>query len=168
MGIESIIQEIADILTKNNETLCTAESCTGGMLAAAFTAIPGASEYFKGGIISYTYDIKDRFLGVPLDELEKQGAVREEVARQMAIGARQSMQTTYALSTTGVAGPGGGTEQTPVGSVWVGIASAHKTDTRLLHLDGDRAQIINSAKEQLIGMFRDLLLQRSTHTLFIH
>ncbi|WP_380080241.1 CinA family protein [Falsiporphyromonas endometrii] len=162
MGIETIIQEIATILTNRKETLCTAESCTGGMLAAAFTSIPGASEYFKGGIISYTYDVKNNLLGVPLEDLEKYGAVRSEVALQMAVGAKEQMQSTYSISTTGVAGPGGGSPDTPVGSVWVGLTSPNETYTKLLHLSGDRKQIINSAREEAIRLFRDLL-NRTNH-----
>lgn len=158
----NIIKEIASYLTANKQTLSVAESCTGGNLSGAFTAIPGASDYFKGSITSYTYDIKSRLLGLSLDDLEKNGAVREEVARSMAEGCRHLMQSTYSLATTGIAGPGGGTLETPIGTVWVAISSEEETIAECLHLQGSRTEIVDSAVRLLINKFEEYLNRKLT------
>lgn len=118
---------IVRMLTERKQTLALAESCTGGYLANEITNIPGASAVFQGGVVSYSNEVKQRVLGVPSELLLQHGAVSEPVARAMAEGARERLGADYALATTGIAGPTGGTEAKPVGTVFISLASAHKT-----------------------------------------
>ena len=133
--------QIQEALYKNNETLCTAESCTGGKISQAIIAVPGASQYFKGSIVAYSNEVKENLLHVSHQVLEEQSAVCEEVARQMVVGACQAMQCDYAISTTGIAGPTGGTVEIPVGTIWIGYGS--KDDVRTLKLSDDFGRDIN-------------------------
>ena len=134
-------RQIQEALYKNNETLCTAESCTGGKISQAIIAVPGASQYFKGSIVAYSNEVKENLLHVSHQVLEEQSAVCEEVARQMVVGACQAMQCDYAISTTGIAGPTGGTVEIPVGTIWIGYGSKH--DVRTLKLSDDFGRDIN-------------------------
>ena len=134
-------RQIQEALYKNNETLCTAESCTGGKISQAIIAVPGASQYFKGSIVAYSNEVKENLLHVSHQVLEEQSAVCEEVARQMVVGACQAMQCDYAISTTGIAGPTGGTVEIPVGTIWIGYGS--KGDVRTLKLSDDFGRDIN-------------------------
>ena len=134
-------RQIQEALYKNNETLCTAESCTGGKISQAIIAVPGASQYFKGSIVAYSNEVKENLLHVSHQVLEEQSAVCEEVARQMVVGACQAMQCDYAISTTGIAGPTGGTVEIPVGTIWIGYGS--KDDVRTLKLSDDFGRDIN-------------------------
>lgn len=134
-------RQIQEALYKNNETLCTAESCTGGKISQAIIAVPGASQYFKGSIVAYSNEVKENLLYVSHQVLEEQSAVCEEVARQMVVGACQAMQCDYAISTTGIAGPTGGTVEIPVGTIWIGYGS--KDDVRTLKLSDDFGRDIN-------------------------
>ncbi len=109
---------------KADKTIGTAESCTGGLIGAAITSISGASSVFKGGIISYDNSVKTSQLNVAAELIETHGAVSEEVAKAMALGALNQLGIDMALSITGIAGPGGGTDQKPVGTVWLGLAKA--------------------------------------------
>ena len=112
-------REIQQYLYESGLTLGTAESCTGGRIAEAIISVPGASAYFKGGIISYTNDVKENVLGVDSRLLEEKTAVCEEVAIAMVKGALNTLNVDFAISTTGVAGPGGGTHDIPVGTIWI-------------------------------------------------
>lgn len=126
----------AELVTKagtQNKTIGTAESCTGGLIGAAITSAPGSSSVFRGGIISYHNDIKINHLNVSADALAKAGAVSEIVAKEMAAGCRESLGVDVAISVTGVAGPSGGSVEKPVGTVWVGIASANKVSAKKYH-----------------------------------
>ena len=134
-------RQIQEALYKNNETLCTAESCTGGKISQAIIAVPGASQYFKGSIVAYSNEVKENLLHVSHQVLEEQSAVCEEVAKQMVVGACQAMQCDYAISTTGIAGPTGGTVESPVGTIWIGYGS--KDDVRTLKLSDDFGRDIN-------------------------
>ena len=129
---------LISILTKQGKTLVTAESCTGGLLGSMLTDVPGASKVYLGGIISYAYALKEQFLGVDHDLLEKKGAVCAEVARQMAIGARERLHADYALSVTGNAGPGTDPLNPNVGEIYIACADADGCSVRLLELCGDR------------------------------
>ncbi|MGN1254756.1 MAG: CinA family protein [Prevotella sp.] len=135
--------QIQEALYNNNETLGTAESCTGGRIAEAIIAVPGASQYFKGGIVSYTNEIKEKLLNVSHEVLEEQTAVCEEVAKEMVIGACNTLGVDYAISATGVAGPTGGTPEIPVGTIWLGYGS--KDDVRTFKLTEDFGRGINLA-----------------------
>ena len=136
-------KEIQQYLYDNGKTLGTAESCTGGRIAEAIIASPGASNYFKGGIISYTNEIKERLLSVDPQVLEDKTAVCEEVAIQMVKGACETLGVDYAISVTGIAGPGGGTAAIPVGTIWIGYGS--KEDVRTYLLSGDEGRDVNLA-----------------------
>ena len=129
------------------KTLATAESCTGGMIGAALTAVPGSSAVYKGGIISYTNQVKNKLLGVPLDILENHGAVSVEVAGAMASGARRTLDADVAVSITGLAGPGGDEYGNPVGTVYIGYADADNCTAKHFLFSGDRAQIRRQAME---------------------
>ena len=141
-------RQIQEALYRNNETLCTAESCTGGKISQAIIAVPGASQYFKGSIVAYSNEVKENLLHVSHQVLEEQSAVCEEVARQMVVGACQAMQCDYAISTTGIAGPTGGTVEIPVGTIWIGYGS--KDDVRTLNFGRDlNLEIATSKAMQL-------------------
>ena len=125
MEFESKIlsRQIGDLIYASGYSLGTAESCTGGRISETIIAIPGASNYFKGGIVSYTDEVKIRLLGVSADTLQEHTAVSEEVAKQMARGAIEALQVDFAISVTGIAGPGGGTTDIPVGTIWIGYGT---------------------------------------------
>ena len=126
-------------------TLVTAESCTGGGIGAALTAVPGSSAVYKGGIISYTNEVKESLLGVSREVLENVGAVSAPVAEAMAIGARERLCADIAVSVTGLAGPGGDDYGNPVGTVYIGYACASKTFSEIFHFSGDREAVQASA-----------------------
>jgi nicotinamide-nucleotide amidase len=129
---------VADGLRSAGATLAVAESCTGGLLGARLTARAGSSDYFLGGVISYADDVKAGVLGVPRELLRRHGAVSDEVAEAMALGARRLTGATYALAVTGVAGPNGGTPQKPVGLVHVACSGPRRTRSTRNHFPGDR------------------------------
>ncbi len=134
---------IQEILYDTDKTLGTAESCTGGRIAESIIAVPGASNYFKGGIVSYTNEVKEHLLQVSHEVLEEQTAVCEEVAREMVLGAIETLKVDYAISATGLAGPTGGTPAIPVGTIWIGYGS--KNDVRTVKLSEDYGRDINLA-----------------------
>lgn len=136
-------QQIQSALYNNGDTLGTAESCTGGRISEAIIAVPGASQYFKGGIVSYTNEVKESLLHVSHQVLEEQTAVCEEVAKEMVVGACDALNCDYAISATGVAGPTGGTPEIPVGTIWLGYGS--KDDVRTFKLTEDFGRDINLA-----------------------
>ena len=144
----------ADLLTARGETLATAESCTGGAIASSFTAMAGASDYFLGGVVSYSNEAKMQVLGVDPAALAEHGAVSREVAEQMAAGARRVLGSTYAIATTGIAGPGGATPDKPVGTVWMAIATPGGVYARLAHYGQLREQNIQRATAQAVNMLR--------------
>ena len=136
-----ISRDISELLWEMEKTVSTAESCTGGRIAEAIIAVPGASKYFKGGIISYVNEIKESLLGVDPQVLEEQTAVCEEVAKEMVVGACKALNTDYAISATGFAGPTGGTKEIPVGTIWLACGSQDRVVT--LKLDEDQGRDIN-------------------------
>lgn len=138
------------------KTLAVAESCTGGLIGAAITAIPGSSKVFKGGIISYTNEIKEKLLNVPRDLLDREGAVSLPVAKAMAEGVRQAMCADYSLSVTGLAGPGGDEFGNPVGTVYIGCADAHGSTVERFLFTGSREEIRVKAADAAL----QILLQR--------
>ena len=133
-------QTLITVASKKNITIATAESCTGGLIGAAITSIPGSSKPFKGGIIAYDNKVKAKLLGVPAGMIHKYGAVSREVARAMATGAIETLNVDMAVSVTGIAGPGGGSEDKPIGTVWMALAIRSGDDIRVetqLHRFGD-------------------------------
>jgi len=151
-------RRVGEALRATDATVAVAESATGGLVGAALTAVPGASDYFVGGIAAYAYDTKRRLLGVDRERLDRHGAVSAPVAREMARGARDVVDATWGVSTTGIAGPGGGTPDKPVGTVFVGIAhaapwgseSSFARATRY-EFDGDRAGVRFRTVEQALA-----------------
>jgi len=145
MDFESkiISREISQLLWEREKTVSTAESCTGGRIAEAIIAVPGASKYFKGGIICYVNEVKERLLNVSHDLLEEKSAVCEEVAIEMVKGACTSLQTDYAIAATGLAGPGGGTKEIPVGTIWLACGNHDRIVT--IKVEEDHGRDINLA-----------------------
>lgn len=133
-------------------TIGTAESITAGAVAARLARPAGASAYLHGGIVSYAYDVKERVLGVPRAVLENPGAVSDECARRMAMGAQRVLGATVGVSTTGIAGPAGETARKSVGLVYIAVAGAHGTHCREFIFPGDRAAITQAATEQALEM----------------
>ena len=156
--MESLPEAVAQMMRFNNMTLSTAESCTGGTIASKLTALAGASQYFKGGVVAYSNEVKECALGVPHPTLEQHGAVSEETVRAMAEGVRQRLASDYSIATSGIAGPGGGTDDKPVGTVWIAVAGPSRTETRLKHFGDDRLctmeRTCNEAFSMLIGMMK--------------
>lgn len=138
---ESLSEMLGRLLRGRSLTLAAAESCTGGMLGELITAIPGSSDYFLGSVVTYSNLAKERFLGVDPQKIASRGAVSGEVAEQMADGVRQALGASVAVSTTGIAGPGGGTEEKPVGTVYLGLSTPEKTRSRKLFLPGSREAV---------------------------
>lgn len=133
--IENEAAAIVGWLTEQGRTFATAESCTGGSIAAAITSIAGCSAVFKGSVVAYSNEVKAAVLGVGEDALATYGAVSEEVVKQMAQGVQRVMNVGCAVATSGIAGPGGGTPEKPVGTVWMAVAVGGDVFTRLLHMD---------------------------------
>ena len=150
-------REISQLLWEREETLSTAESCTGGRIAEAVIAVPGASKYFKGGIISYVDEIKEQLLDVDHDVIEANTAVCEEVAIQMVKGACHKLNTTYASAATGFAGPGGGTKEVPVGTIWLACGNESKVVTMQMTEDDGRDKNLQNATNAALQMFLDYL-----------
>lgn len=150
-------QRVGDALRDAGDTVAVAESCTGGLIGAALTAVPGSSDYFDAGVTAYAYDAKRRHLGVSREALDEHGAVSESVALELARGVRDVCDVTWGVSATGVAGPTGGTAETPVGTVYVGVAYAgpwetgtsYATATRY-ELDGDRGAVRAATVERAL------------------
>lgn len=167
VGERNVSEFIVDLLRDHNATLAVAESCTGGMLGAAITAVAGASDVFVGGWMTYSNAMKESMLGVSSDVLSREGAVSRACAEAMAMGARRASGAAYALAITGVAGPGGGTAEKPVGTVWISLAGPSGVEARRFVFTGDREAVriwsVNSAlamlRLALIGVSMRLLRQ---------
>ena len=163
MELESkvISREIQIRMYESGKTLGTAESCTGGRIAEAIIATPGASEYFKGAIVSYTNEVKERLLNVDHQLLEEKTAVCEEVAIAMVKGACKALNTDYAISATGIAGPGGGTKEIPVGTIWLACGSQERVVTLKLEEDQGRDLNLTNATNKAMELFLDFLKEEN-------
>lgn len=150
---------LLELLERRTATLAVAESLTGGTLAAALTDVPGASAVFQGALVAYASEVKISMLGVPAEVVQRYGVVSGEAAEAMAIGARTRFAATYALSTTGVAGPEP-QEDKPVGTVYVGCAGPDRVDTTRLTLSGTRAQIRVNTCDAALRLLRRHLTER--------
>ena len=153
----SVEQLVHQRLIERGETLSVAESCTGGSIASKFTAQAGASQYFLCGVVSYSNDSKCNVLGVDAEAIKRYGAVSEAVACQMAEGVRRISGATYGVSTTGIAGPTGGSAEKPVGTVWIGISTPNRTFAVCRDCGTDRGQIIQRATAYAIKMLQEEL-----------
>ena len=152
-----ISREISELMWKDGITLATAESCTAGNLAAAITAIPGSSHYYKGGVVAYANQVKENLLNVNTATIETYGVVSEETVCEMVRGAMETLKTDYAIATSGVAGPGGGTHELPVGTIWIAAGSRNKIVTMKLEGDDGRDQNIAKATNSALHLVRDVL-----------
>jgi nicotinamide-nucleotide amidase len=149
---------IGDLLRERGWTLSIAESCTGGLICDRITDISGSSDYFMGGMVNYSNESKAKHLGIPLDYIRKHGAVSPQVAKKMAQGVRKTFHTTFGLSTTGVAGPTGGTKRSPVGRVFIGLAAGKKIWVKKERLKGSRREIKKKATEKGLRFFYEKLI----------
>jgi nicotinamide-nucleotide amidase len=163
MDFESkiISREVSELLWDMEKTVATAESCTGGRIAEAIIAVPGASKYFKGGIISYVNEVKESLLGVDPLVLEEKTAVCEEVAIQMVKGACRTLNTDYAISATGVAGPSGGSKDIPVGTIWLACGNADRVVTLKVEEDHGRDINLAIATNKAMQLFLEYLKEES-------
>jgi len=157
-GDESLEKVVGYLLSMGDATLSVAESCTGGRLGWRMTRVPGSSDYFKGGVIVYSNELKKRLVGVKAGTLKKHGAVSSETAIEMATGVRTKCATDWGLAITGVAGPGGGTADKPVGTVFVAVAGDRGDRVRELHLEGGRGSIRRAAVQAALELLRRSLL----------
>lgn len=137
---ESLESRIGELLRERGLKLATAESCTGGLIAHRITNIPGSSDYFLGGVVAYAYEAKVAQLGVSWETLQAYGAVSRETVVEMARGARRTLEADLVVSVTGIAGPGGGLPEKPVGTTWIGLSTPEGEWARRFVWDGDRAQ----------------------------
>lgn len=145
-----LVQRLFRVATDKNIKISFAESCTGGLLGASVTEMAGASEFFLGSAVTYSNEAKKDILGVNKTTLKKYGAVSAECAEEMAVGARKIYKSDIAVSTTGIAGPAGGSEEKPVGTVWFGYASEGKTTSFMRVFKGDRNKIREAALRQVL------------------
>jgi PncC family amidohydrolase len=149
---------IGNLLRKKGWTLSIAESCTGGLICDRITNVPGSSDYFEGGMVNYSNESKAKHLWIPLDYIKKYGAVSPQVAKRMAQGIRKTFNTTFGLSTTGVAGPTGGTQRSPIGRVFIGVAKGKRTWVKKLDLRGSRREIKRKATEKGLQFFYEKVI----------
>ena len=152
-----ISREISELLWESEKTVATAESCTGGRIAESIIAVPGASKYFKGGIICYVNEVKENLLGVSHQLLEEKTAVCEEVAMEMVKGACRALHTDYAIAATGIAGPSGGTKEIPVGTIWLACGSPERIVTMKVQEDHGRDINLAIATNQAMQLFCNYL-----------
>ncbi|MES2690654.1 MAG: competence/damage-inducible protein A [Bacteroidota bacterium] len=156
---DSLEKNVGVLLHGNNATLSTAESCTGGYIAHLITSVPGSSSYYKGSIVSYANEIKINELGVDPDTLKTLGAVSEDCVKQMAEGIRKKYNTTYSIATSGIAGPDGGSDEKPVGTVWVAISSPKQTLAKKFSMGDHRERTIQRTAIQALDMLRKLMME---------
>ncbi len=163
MDFESKIasREISEILWDMEKTVGTAESCTGGRIAEALMSVPGASKYFKGGVISYVNEIKESLLGVNHEVLEEKTAVCEEVAIAMVKGACRTLNTNYAVAATGFAGPTGGTKEIPVGTIWLACGNEDRVTTVKVEEDHGRDINLAIATNRAMQLFLEYLKEEN-------
>jgi PncC family amidohydrolase len=149
------------LLLQKGLTLATAESCTGGLLGHLLTNVPGSSDYYLGGVISYANQAKMKLLGVRQETLENHGAVSRETVLEMAHGVRQALSAHLGLSISGIAGPGGGTPEKPVGLVWIGLSAPALGEARRFHFSGDRLAIKEQSAHAALHLLLDYLHRSS-------
>lgn len=157
---ETIEQVVGRLLLDRKATLCTAESCTGGYIAHLITSMPGSSAYFKGSVVSYSNDIKERLLQVQASTLATEGAVSENTVRQMVAGALQATGADYAMATSGIMGPGGGSPEKPVGMVWIAVGNTEQIVAKKMNFRFDRIRNIQLTAVAAFDMLRQFLLQQ--------
>jgi len=155
--LENRIGRVLAALAKTGGSLGLAESCTGGLLGHLITETPGASAVFKGGVVAYGNDVKERVLGVSAQTLAEEGAVSEATAREMALGAAQLLGATHAMAVTGIAGPGGGSPEKPVGLVYIAVGDLSRLTVRRCLFDGDRSAVKRQTAEVAFAMIEEFI-----------
>lgn len=158
---DNIAEKLGQLLVGKRLTLSTAESCTGGNIAHRITMIAGSSAYYKGGVVSYSNEMKADMLGVLETDIEKYGAVSEPVVRQMAQGIKRRANTDCSIATSGIAGPGGGTLEKPVGTIWMAVCTPQGTKSQCLHLSTDRNYNIDNATEIALETLYQTLVEEN-------
>jgi nicotinamide-nucleotide amidase len=149
-AIDSLVDEISAALLSRGQMICTAESCTGGLIAKSFTDRAGSSEWFERGFVTYSNAAKSDMLAVPESIIADYGAVSEPVAVSMASGALRHSRADYSIAVTGVAGPAGGSVEKPVGTVWIAVASTEQQLATVYHFEGDRAAVREATLHQAL------------------
>jgi nicotinamide-nucleotide amidase len=157
-NLDTLETVVGNMLKDSKKTLATAESCTGGHIAASITKIPGCSAYFKGSIISYANEVKESFLGVTQEDLNVHGAVSKQVVESMAKGIMKAMNVDFAIATSGIAGPDGGTLEKPVGLVWIAVADKERVFAKQFLLGKNRERVIQAATLTSLNLLRRLIL----------
>lgn len=161
MEDQPIERTVFELLINKGMTFASAESCTGGNIAHVFTLIPGSSEVFKGTAVTYATPTKTKVLGVPAETIERHTVVSQQVVEGMARGVRDLMEADFGVATTGVAGPGGGTEETPVGTVWIGVATPNRVVSKCFNFGKDRENVINRATVAAYEMLRQTIVSHA-------
>lgn len=151
---DSLQEHIGKILSRHGKTVSCAESCTGGLISSLFTSVPGSSEYFLGSVTSYANSVKQNVLGVPASIISSHGAVSSECVAAMAEGVRRITGSDFSVATSGIAGPGGGSEEKPVGLVWIGVSSQMGTETFRMVFKGDRKRNIDRFAANALNLLR--------------
>lgn len=156
---DTIENVMGQLLLKNKKTVATAESCTGGLVAHRITSIPGSSAYYEGSVVAYSYALKEKLLNVPPEILEIHGAVSEETVKAMLNGLLENLGVDIGIAISGIAGPGGGTAEKPVGTIWIAVGDKNKTDTLKLQLGKSRSNNIKYTATKALDMVRRFLLE---------
>ncbi|MEA3316633.1 MAG: nicotinamide-nucleotide amidohydrolase family protein, partial [Bacteroidota bacterium] len=157
---DSLEKQIGELLIKNNQSLSTAESCTGGNIAHLITLMPGCSVFFKGSIVAYSNEIKQNLLNVTSCNIDEFGAVSKVVVEEMAKGARNKLNSDYSIATSGIAGPSGGTNEKPVGTIWIAVSSKEKTISKKFTFNNTREVIIKKSSFAGLNMLKKLLIEK--------
>jgi len=155
--MKNIEIQLVELLIEKKMKIATAESCTGGLIAQKITSVPGASECFDCGVVTYSNEQKHKLLGVEKETLKQYGAVSEQTALEMCKGVRTLAEADFGISVTGIAGPGGGTPEKPVGTVWIGICGKNIHKAERFVFDGDRNQVRESTAKTALGIIMDAL-----------
>jgi len=156
---ETMAEVIGRKLKLNGKTLAVAESCTGGYISHLITSVAGSSEFFNGSVTAYSNQIKENVLGVKNETLIEFGAVSEQVVKEMALGAKQVLNADYAVATTGIAGPAGGTEEKPVGTVWIAVAGENKVFAKKFVFGNNRERNIIRTSQTALQILRRVILK---------
>lgn len=165
LDLKLVSKEINEMLWREHKTLSTAESCTAGRIASVITAVPGSSNYYKGGLICYADEVKEEILHVDAKVIEEQTAVCEEVVKQMIVGANELFHSDYSVAISGYAGPGGpdgGKSGVIVGTIWIAVGSNEKIVTRMIEEDNGRDKNLATATSVAMHMLRDFLKEQAS------
>ncbi len=154
---EKLTTELASALLLGQQKICAAESCTGGLIAKALTDLAGSSDWFERGFVTYSNEAKSEMLAVPASLIEDYGAVSEAVATAMASGALRHSRADFSVAVTGVAGPGGGSDDKPVGTVWIAVASSEQMIAKRYQFEGDRQAVRGATMQTAIELLLDLV-----------